>query len=190
MTLTASFTSSILPANSLAFATYVGGSGADRPAGLALRYQRPDHHRLSRSLVNFPTTTARSPAVRKAGIDGFVAKITPDGRSLDFSTYLGGSGDDWAWGVAAGSDNTVFIAGATASTDFPVTTGAVSAALRGERDATLGDGWRLTGPACSTAPTWAEAIWTERGRCGRWSWGHSGHWQHVVGRFPYHTTSL
>ena len=126
-----------LAANSLAYATYVGGSGADRPAGLALRYQRPIIAGVTQS-VDFPTTAGALAVSPQGGIDGFVAKVAPDGRSLDFSTYLGGSGDDWAWGVAAGSDNTVFVAGATASTDFPVTAGAVSAALRGERDATLG----------------------------------------------------
>ena len=36
-----------------------------------------------------------------------------------------------------GSDNTLFIVGATASADFPVTPGALATGLRGERDASL-----------------------------------------------------
>jgi hypothetical protein len=39
--------------------------------------------------------------------------------------------------LAAGSDGTLFLAGATASTDFPTTDGALSTALRGPRDAAL-----------------------------------------------------
>ncbi len=125
-----------LAANSLIYATYLGGSGADRPAGLAFGFHRPIIAGVTQS-VDFPTTAGALAVSPQGGIDGFVAKVAPDGRSLEFSTYLGGSGDDWAWGVAAGSDSTVFVTGATASTDFPVTAGAVSPALRGERDATL-----------------------------------------------------
>lgn len=125
-----------LAANNLIYATYLGGSGADRPAGLAFEFHRPIIAGATQS-VDFPTTTGALAVSPQGGIDGFVAKVAPDGRSLEFSTYLGGSGDDWAWGVAAGDDSTVFVSGATASTDFPVTAGAVSTALRGERDATL-----------------------------------------------------
>ena len=125
-----------LATNSLVYATYLGGSGADRPAGLALGRITCSSRAAPKS-GDFPTTAGVLAGSPLGGQDGFVAKVAPDGRSLDFSTYLGGSGDDWAWSLQAGSDSTVFVAGATASTDFPVTAGAVSAALHGERDATL-----------------------------------------------------
>ena len=125
-----------LATNRLAYATYLGGSGADRPAGLDLVGHHPVVAGVTQS-VDFPTTAAALAGAPLGGQDAFIAKIAPDGGSLDFSTYFGGSGDDWAWSLQAGSDSTVFIAGATASTDFPVTAGAVSAMLHGERDATL-----------------------------------------------------
>ena len=125
-----------LTANSLEYATYLGGSSADRPAGLALWM---DHLLVAGSTKSsdFPTTAGALASSPLGGQDGFVAQVAPDGKTLDFSTYFGGNGDDWAWSVQTGSDSTVFVAGATASTDFPVTAGAVSAALHGERDATL-----------------------------------------------------
>jgi uncharacterized protein (TIGR03437 family) len=51
--------------------------------------------------------------------DAFVAKFGPDGTLL-WSTFLGGSGDDYANGVAVDSSGNVLVTGWTRSTDFPV----------------------------------------------------------------------
>src|SRR5439155_10357172 len=39
--------------------------------------------------------------------------------ALSFSTYLGGSDDDWASDIAVDGDGNVYVAGCTGSTDFP-----------------------------------------------------------------------
>lgn len=125
-----------LAANQLVSSTYLGGSDEDRPAGLVVVGHQPIVTGATRS-TDFPTTPAALATTLHGGQDGFVARLASDGRTLDFSTYLGGREDDWAWAVDAGHDGTLFVAGATASPDFPITPGAVSASLRGERDATL-----------------------------------------------------
>lgn len=125
-----------LAANRLAFVTYLGGSGADRPAGLTLRGHQPIIAGATQS-ADFPTTAGALAAGARGGMDAFVAAVASDGRALSFSTYLGGSGDDWAWALDAGSDHSLYVAGATTSTDFPVSPAAVSRALGGERDAFL-----------------------------------------------------
>lgn len=52
--------------------------------------------------------------------DGVVMKLTPDLGTMLFSTYLGGNGDDAAFVVATHPQNgNIYVAGATASTDFP-----------------------------------------------------------------------
>lgn len=58
--------------------------------------------------------------------DAFAAKISADGSTLLWSTYLGGSGSDACDGYSLALDSTgrVFLAGITLSTDFPVTPGA------------------------------------------------------------------
>lgn len=53
----------------------------------------------------------------------FVAKLDQNGNIV-YSTYFGGSGTDGATAMALGSDGSVYVTGATSSTDFPVTKGA------------------------------------------------------------------
>ena len=48
---------------------------------------------------------------------------------LVFSTYLGGRGDDSGNGIAVDLDGNVYVTGATSSTDFPITPGAVDATV-------------------------------------------------------------
>jgi uncharacterized protein (TIGR03437 family) len=52
--------------------------------------------------------------------DAFVAKLAPNGGKL-WATYLGGSDQDVAVGIAVDSDGNVYVAGNTSSPDFPVT---------------------------------------------------------------------
>ena len=53
------------------------------------------------------------------GRDAFVAKWSADGSTLLFSTYLGGYSADSASAIAVGSDGSLFVTGATGSSDFP-----------------------------------------------------------------------
>ncbi len=125
-----------LAAGRLDYATYLGGSGQDRPAGLALHGDRALVAGSTQS-ADFPTTAGALAGSALGGQDGFAARLAPEGRSLDYATYLGGSGDDSITALADGRDGTLLMAGATASTDFPTTNGALSSTLHGPRDATL-----------------------------------------------------
>jgi hypothetical protein len=52
-------------------------------------------------------------------VDAFVAKLTPGGTSIVYCTYLGGSGDDRAFGIAADASGNAYVTGWTTSADFP-----------------------------------------------------------------------
>jgi uncharacterized protein (TIGR03437 family) len=67
-------------------------------------------------------------AVSVPATDVFIAKLDPDGNTL-YSTYFGGSGVDTAVGMAVGSDGSVYVAGQTNSTDFPVSAGVYAGTL-------------------------------------------------------------
>lgn len=69
------------------------------------------------------------------GLDGFVAWFSPTGARL-FGSYIGGSGDDWASGVAAGFANSEFVvSGTTMSSSGIATTGSYDASYNGIHDA-------------------------------------------------------
>jgi len=53
------------------------------------------------------------------GSDSFVTKLSPDGNSLAYSTYLGGSGDDHGYDVVVDGNSNTYVAGLTYSANFP-----------------------------------------------------------------------
>ena len=57
--------------------------------------------------------------------DAFVAKLSPEGNSLAFSTYLGGASDDGALNLALDSGKNIWVTGTTRSSDFPLTASAL-----------------------------------------------------------------
>jgi len=76
---------------------------------------------------NFPVTPGAFQTTFMSsanGHDAFLAKLNPSGTGLVFATYLGGTGDDGATGVAVDAAGNTWIKGNTKSTNFPVTPGA------------------------------------------------------------------
>lgn len=67
--------------------------------------------------------------------DAFVSKLNSTGGKLLFSTYLGGSAPDDAFGIAIDTSGSAYIAGGTQSPDFPTTSGTLQPNYAGERNA-------------------------------------------------------
>jgi hypothetical protein len=63
--------------------------------------------------------------------DAFVARLSADGSTLEYSTYRGGSDDDSASDVAVDSSGRITVAGSTASNNFPTTPGAYDRTFAG-----------------------------------------------------------
>jgi hypothetical protein len=76
-----------------------------------------------------PFQSINNAAVAGHGSTVFVTKLNATGKALVYSTYLGGSGSggggDFGYGIALDSQNHAYVTGATYSTDFPVTCGAL-----------------------------------------------------------------
>ncbi|MFA7153489.1 MAG: SBBP repeat-containing protein, partial [Methanoregulaceae archaeon] len=104
---------------SLVYSTYIGGKSQDAGRSIAVDEQGSAYITgLTRSL-NYPTMAAFQPS--SGGIvDAFMSRISPDGRSLEYSTYLGGTGYDEGRGIAVDSARTVYISGATSSRNLAV----------------------------------------------------------------------
>lgn len=114
-------------ATSLIYSTYLGGSGDDLGSGIGVALDGSASV-VGWSNLDFPVTNAIQPEPGNLSFgsrDAVVAKLNPAGNGLVFSTYLGGRGHDRAYRVAVDAAGATFVAGATASPDFPVTPGAL-----------------------------------------------------------------
>ena len=74
--------------------------------------------------AQFPTTPGAFMEERTGFVsDAFVTKLSPDGTTLEYSTYVGGSSFDQGTGIAIDGQGNAYVTGNTGSTDFPTTAG-------------------------------------------------------------------
>jgi hypothetical protein len=106
------------PAGNLLYGTYLGGSGADNAESIALDSLGSFVVTGFTGSSNFPTLAPFQPD--RGGNDVYVTKFAPDGASLVFSTYLGGSSADGPYAIMTDAANRIYVAGRTDSTDFPL----------------------------------------------------------------------
>jgi len=99
--------------SALAFATYLGGSGADAAAAVAVEGSGVVVTGTTAS-ADFPVKGALQP-VLAGTTDAFVAKLDADGTALAYATYLGGGGFEVGSGVAVDRDGAAYVAGSTSS---------------------------------------------------------------------------
>jgi hypothetical protein len=114
----------------LVYSTYLGGVDNDTASSIAVDPAGNAYICGETKSPNFPVSNALQPA--KAGDnDAFVAKLNTTASALIFSTYLGGSLDDFANSIVVDSSQNVYIAGATASSDFPASPTAFQRSMGG-----------------------------------------------------------
>jgi len=104
--------------NALVYSTYLGGTGEDYATGIAVDPAGAAYVTGTTGSTNFPTQNAFQ-AASAGGDDIFLAKLSPAGGSLVFSTYLGGSGGDSGASVAVDRLGSAYVVGATTSPNFP-----------------------------------------------------------------------
>lgn len=108
--------------SALVYATYLGGGGSETGTDIAL-------DGLGHAYVTGHTTSTDFPAVNafedtfQGGAntgDAFLAKLSPDGSTVLYATYVGGTGDDRGFSIAVDGLDSPYIGGETTSTDFPL----------------------------------------------------------------------
>lgn len=79
----------------LQYSTYIGGTKDDRALGICVDATGKATLCGETNSTNFPTNGASTYQVATGGkYDGFITRLRPTGIGIDFSTYLGGTGDD------------------------------------------------------------------------------------------------
>ena len=101
----------------LLYSTYLGGSNDDDGHGIAVDGSGCAYVTGGTQSADFPTENAWDDSYN--GIDFFVTKLSAASNSLLYSTYLGGSNSDHAYGIAVDASGCAYVTGMTQSTDFP-----------------------------------------------------------------------
>ena len=102
------------------YVTYIGGNGRDGGWGIAVDTNEKAYV-TGDTATGFPTTSGVIRTTETSGTDVFVTKFAANGQSLDYSTYLGGNGDETGYAITLDGSNNAFVTGETTSTDFDVT---------------------------------------------------------------------
>jgi gliding motility-associated-like protein len=127
--------------------TYIGGTGEDGRNSFTFNYG--DNFRgeiivdaagnalisSSSKSADFPVTSGAYQTTFGGDQDGVVFSLNPFCSALNWSTYLGGSGGEMAFGVKTANDGSVYVCGGTDGPGFPTTTGAYSTTPSGGHDA-------------------------------------------------------
>jgi Beta-propeller repeat len=146
------FVAKFTPAGALSYVTYLGGSGDDIATGIVVDGAGDAYLVGSTNSKDFPTTPGvLQRALKGSGGnscvtfgDAFVAKLNPSGTQLLYSTYLGGSLDDFGWAIQIDAQGDAYVAGATLSSDFPV--------VNAKQGSLKGSGGEPGRPSCNGAP--------------------------------------
>jgi len=117
----------------LVFSTFLGTDTEEDARAIVLNKDGSIIVAGSTESVNFPVTPDAFQSSSTGGIcvspppfnypfpcsDGFIAKLSADGSSLLYSTYLGGTRDDGIRAIALDNDGNIYLTGWTTSIDFP-----------------------------------------------------------------------
>jgi hypothetical protein len=112
--------------------TYLGGNNSDIAHALAIHPTTGEVYVAGETeSTNFPGVARGAQKSKGKKGDAFVARLNSNLTKILRSTYLGGSGYDYATALAISSTGDVYVAGHTLSEDFPKATGGAQATFEG-----------------------------------------------------------
>lgn len=117
--------------------TYVGGSADDSANDLLIDKDGSLYLAGKTRSSNFPVTNGAYDTSHNGLDDIFLSKLDPNLSSMEYSTFIGGSSWDRASGVKCGKKDSILIAGAVSSSNFPVTTGSYDTSHNGNYDTSV-----------------------------------------------------
>jgi hypothetical protein len=109
-------------AGALGYSTYVGGYRDDAGNAIAVDSSRNVYIAGNTSSTNFPAVSPVQSAFAggsEVTTDAFFAKLDAPASGFIYSSFFGGSGNDFGYGIAVDSGGNAYVAGLTGSSDFP-----------------------------------------------------------------------
>jgi hypothetical protein len=127
---------------SLVFATYVGSSTQEIFKGMDVA---PDGAvLLTATSYGGPTTPGAFQQTLGGSVDAWAGRLSPDGTTLEWGTFLGGVDAEENVGIDIDEDGTVVVVGKTYSPDFPTTPGSLQPVKAGSPEGSEGFVTRLS----------------------------------------------
>jgi photosystem II stability/assembly factor-like uncharacterized protein len=125
----------------IAYSTYLGGSLGETEFlldfGVSVAVDAAGRAYVTgrTNETDFPILNAFQGSFGGGSEDAFVTAFAPDGSTLVYSTYLGGSVGDQGLGIIVGPAGDAYVTGMTVSSNFPTTPGAFQTTAHGQQDA-------------------------------------------------------
>ncbi len=153
------------------YSTFLGGNGEDREYDMTVDASGAVYVTGTTASLDFPSTPGvydrtnndNPPGGRITDYTGdvFVTKLSADGGTLLYSTYIGGEHEDVGHGIWVDDAGDAYIAGFTLSANFPTTSGVLDRTLSGGRDAFV----------LKLSPTGDELLYATYVGGGSWDYG-------------------
>jgi photosystem II stability/assembly factor-like uncharacterized protein len=126
------FVFKLSPTGRLLYSTFLGGGHGDFPRAIAVDLAGNAYIAGQTNSLDFPLKYPIQGRPKSSNFaSGFVVKINADGSDLVYSTYLGGSSNDFGSVIAADAFGNAYVAGSTTSADFPTTPNALQGRFNG-----------------------------------------------------------
>jgi hypothetical protein len=118
----------------LVYSTYIGDSGWDNARSIDFDNSGNAFVTGHTTSTNFPTTAGAYDKSHNGDVDAFVFKLNPLGTGLVYSTFVGGSGREYSYGISVNSNGCPIVTGGTTSSNFPTTNNAYDITHGGSYD--------------------------------------------------------
>ncbi|HJP91959.1 MAG TPA: SBBP repeat-containing protein [Pyrinomonadaceae bacterium] len=129
------FVTKLNPSGSaLVYSTFLDGFSTDFGNGIAVDASGSAYVTGETFSFDFPTTAGAFDTTFNGFSDAFVTKLNATGSALVYSTFIGGSNNDWGRGIAVDTSGSAYVMGETLSPGFPTTVGAFDTTHNGDRD--------------------------------------------------------
>jgi hypothetical protein len=126
--------------SALEYSTFLGGNHLDLGFAIVVDDEGAAYVAGNTNSDDFPTTSGvlqEKNASASTASDGFLTKISADGSSLVYSTYIGGSELEVINDLCLNPDGTIYVAGYTQSNDLPLSAGGFQMTHNGKAEGFL-----------------------------------------------------